>query len=532
MTDVRAFVLAGSVLFTACARQRVQRVADTVVTPTVTGTEDVTTVVVDAGGRDAVAVSDAHVQHLSRAVLPAAWRHMPTVNLASAHQLSAWEQPPDLDGDGTPDSVYAVAWDARTMDCIANDPAHPCPTSAPDDTGGNDRDGPMLVAYIAVLSLDNSQDGGTLGRCFGTRRLWQSTTGVETTRVGDFEFGEFGPAVRVRATLDTRGSHGVDTLDVVDLYAGTAYERHAGAIVQHCTRVGGGASVRTGSVAVAYGGLTPLVWRAVQAHGFSGCAVGTDAYDASLGGYFSRGAAVTVTTTTPAGTRPHVGLRFINGALRLASDGTHTGTDGGDAPTDPFTLGGIKLQDVTRVCAMDRVRYTLDGHRCDVEVTRDDGALPYCEEVTSPLDPRPARAVSLVPGPDGVQVLYTRGGTALSVTLPPRCVHARRVEARPWQGALPAGLSVSPDGTRVLASNGFDLWLYLPGRWAPVLLNPPGGALPRGTIRAVGFADDGRAAAVISEDFVTFDVTVTDEDTAPSDVRIDPSEIATGLRGR
>jgi hypothetical protein len=90
---------------------------------------------------------------------------------------------------------------------------------------------------------------------------------------------------------------------------------------------------------------------------------------------------------------------------------------------------------------------------------------------------------------------------------------------------------VSPSGERVLIGQGDDLWLYTRARRAPYLLNAPGTALPRHEVRAVAFVDEDHAAAVLSNNLTTFELTVPDRDEEiPTSLRVDADEIRRGLR--
>ena len=498
------------------------------------------------GSRDVLTRSDTLSPGPTRPALAGPWRRLPRVAMNGAPVLATWDEPPDLDGDNVPDPLSVVTWDPRLVRCTASDDDRPCPMIDPDDSGGGAAEGPLLVAVVAFLSGEGTPaDRGREGRLVGLRRLWQAATDLPSTHVAGFEFAEFGPGVTVRSTLATHGAHADDTLDVVDLYTGVGLDRHAGAMVQHCTREPGHTPVRTGAIAVSVGNLAPLVWRAAQAHPFSGCATDALSMDASLGQSLARGAVVRVTATSPAGTHPHVSITWQNGTFHVADAGAverpverpggHTGESPGESTrTDPLAVEDRRVLDITHGCTADRVRYTEATRRCVFQIPRDDGPMPGCEEAPSPLDPRPSRPLALVGGGDGgaLRLVFTRGGSVLSTAMPARCGRSGpRVEAVPWRESLPAGLAASPDGQRVMVPSGFDLWLFLPGRRAPVLLNPPGGALPRGTVRAVAFADPGRAAAVIGQDLLQFDVTVTDDDGGPTDLRIDPGEVARTLRG-
>lgn len=490
------------------------------------------------------------------------WRRMAVVSVPARDVIERWTDGPDLDGDTFPNELVAARWSVDTQ-CVPDDRS--CPELQEEDLAASATDGPMLMVYLARFSGDaaarTGADGGVgvTGRLVSLRRLPLRTGAAPTSRLVGVHFAEFGPAVMARATLglgDVAG--GEATLDVVDVFVGAALDRRAGALVHHCVRVGDRAA-RVGALAVQLPSMAPLVWRAATGRPFTGCPAPADALETSMAealagdatlevledrdvGAHGRvalvprgdGAGLDVAVTLPPAHRSRHGRRDA-GAVASADAGT---------PNDPLTVGPVQVQEVVRHCAEDRIRYSVAGRRCEVRVSRDDGAFGGCAAGPSPLDPSPPRALAVLPveadAPEETpgdrapyRLLLGRATRLFEVPLHDCATGRRRVSARPWEGRLPTGLAASPGGRRVLAGIGFDLWMGDPARSVPVLLNPPGGALPRGTVRALGFERDDTFAAVISTRFVRVRVALPAVPrSVPNGLVVDASELRRGEHAR
>lgn len=516
----------------------------------------------DAGTPPGVAVRDAAVAAVDVPEAPlrrdGPWRRMAVVSVPVRDVLERWADGPDLDGDTFPDELVAARWSVDAQ-CASDDRA--CPVLQEEDLAARATDGPMLTVYLARFSGDAAArleaDAGArvAGRLVSLRRLPLRSGGAPTSRLVGVHFAEFGPAVLARATLglgDVAG--GEATLDVVDVFVGAALDRRAGALVHHCVRVGARAT-RVGSLAVQLPGMAPLVWRAATGRPFTGCPAPADALETAMAEALAGDATLEVLEDRDVGAQGRVALvpRADGAGLDVAVTlpPSHRGRPGRDdasvrahldagAPSDPLTAGPVQVLEATRNCAEDRVRYTFAGRRCEVRVPRDDGAFGGCAAGPSPLDPSPPRALAVLPGeadvpgetPDaGVpfRLLLGRGTRVFDVPLHDCATGRRRVSARPWEGRLPTGLAAAPGGRRVLAGIGFDLWLGDPGRPVAVLLNPPGGALPRGTVRALGFERDDTFAAVISTRFVRVRVSLPAVPrSVPDGLVVDAAELRRG----
>ena len=472
------------------------------------------------------------------------------MTFGGARSLGRWDDPPDFDDDGLPDPIVAIEYAYGHTPCRAVASDHPCPTAAHDDVVGDGANGSLVAGFVALFSGDNEAARGdagvpvdvappTDGRLLGTRRVWLSSASSPHARISTFEFSEFGPGLIVRTILDADdGPLVTDTVDVLDVFTGLGLDRRAGAIVHHCARFSNGAPTRAASFAIEEPSLTPLVWRAITAHPYSGCATEVGSLDTTLGQSFTGALQVNVQSTTPAGNHRGVAIAVELGAARVVGRGDRP------APTwtDPLALGPVRVVDMARGCQFDRLRFERDGHRCSVVVPRSDDPLPGCETHTSPLDPSPPRPLWLHPHGDvlldggvpaePVHLVFARGGSLWETTLPLSCGRAdHRAQALPWRGgAAPPGVAVSPDGAMTLFAHGDDLWLFTRVRRAPYLLNAPGTALPRHDVRAVAFVDATHIAAVFSGSLITFEVVVpTEDDELPSSLRVDAAEIRHGL---
>ncbi len=557
-----------------CRRPRAVPVTDAP-TPTADAASLAVGVVALDGGTETLAVTaDAGLRAEGAADVPRAplrregpWRRMAVVTPGPRDLVDRWTDAPDLDGDGFVDELVAIRWSVDTG-CHPDDRG--CPDLDEDDLHGSPTDGPAVLAYLARFSGDpalrEAPDGGAgpnpaTGRLLSLRRVWQRTGAPPTARLEGVHFSEFGPAVMARATLrldDLAGA--TDTLDVVDLFVGPALDRRAGALVHHCVRDDDGAA-RVGALAVQIPSLAPLVWRAATGGPFTGCPTPTAALEASMAEPLAGGVTLEVLEDREIGVQGRVGLvprgegfdvavtlpsthRSRRGRPGQPPEGpTESPVDAG-TPEDPLVRGPMRVLDVTRACAEDRVRYLAGTRRCELRVPRDDGAFGGCAAGASPLDPAPPRALAVLPGdpsvgddPEGeaapFRLLLARGTRLYGVPLPDCATGRRRGSARPWVGAVPRGLAASPGGRRALAGIGFDLWMGDPGRSVALLLNPPGGSLPRGTVRALGFETDDTFAAVISAHFVRVRVTLPVlPRTVPDGLVIDPSELRRGYRVR
>jgi hypothetical protein len=484
----------------------------------------------------------------ARRATPGAWRRLPRVPLANTRTLGRWDDPPDFDDDGLPDPIVAIEYVHGRTPCRAVASDHPCPTAAHDDVQGDGANGSLVAGFVAQFSGDANPaaapDAGVAapadGRLLGTRRVWLSTASSPHARVSTVEFSEFGPGLIVRTILEAdEGPTVTDVVDVIDVFTGLGLDRRAGAIVHHCARFTGRPPTRAAHFSLEDPTLAPLVWRAITAHPYSGCATEVGTLDTALGATFTGDLQLRVQSTVPAGSHRPVAIAVEAGAPRAVGRNERNA-----APwADPLALGPVRVVDMTRGCQYDRLRYERDGHRCAVVVPRSDDPLPGCETHTSPLDPVPPRPLWLHPHGgvtlDGgvpsepIHLVFQRGGSLWETTLPLACGHGEhRAQALPWRGGdVPAGVAVSPSGERVLIGQGDDLWLYTRARRAPYLLNAPGTALPRHEVRAVAFVDEDHAAAVLSNNLTTFELTVPDRDEEiPTSLRVDADEIRRGLR--
>ncbi|MFO0610917.1 MAG: hypothetical protein U0324_47580, partial [Polyangiales bacterium] len=349
----------------------------------------------------------------------------------------------------------------------------------------------------------------------------------------------FGPALVVRTLLEATQGDATDAIDVVDVFTGVGLDRRAGALVHHCVRRPRAQPERHGALAVAIPSLAPLVWRAATSHPYSGCATAVDGLDVRLGAPLLGEVQVTNVVSARAPAARNVAIAVTGGQARAVTRAER----GADTWGDPLALGPVRVLDMTRGCQWDSVRYERDGRRCRVNVPRHDDPLPGCEDRPSPLDPEPPRPLWLHPhldavGDGGVPVepihlVFARGGELWDATFPLTCQGEHRAHAAPWSGVAPAGVAVSPRGDVVLFGTGDDLWLFTRGRRVPYLLNPPGTALPRLDVRAVAFVDDTHAAAVLSGQFVTFELAAPAEGGGvPGELAVDAAEVARLLAPR
>jgi len=518
----------------------------------------------DAGHSPVQAAADVPMAPLRR---DGPWRRMAVVTAGPRDVIERWTDAPDLDGDGFADELVALRWSVDTR-CEAASSDRACPELEEDDLSGSPTDGPAVLAYLARFSGDVAArgvpDGGAdaaalTGRLVSLRRVWQRTGASPTSRLEGVRFSEFGPAVVARATLrldDLGGAQ--DTLDVIDLLVGPALDRRAGALVHHCVRDDERAS-RAGALAVQIPSMAPLVWRAATGGPFTGCPARTESLEAEMAESLAGGLTLEVLEDREIGSQGRVSLvpratasEELDVVVTVppahrSRHGHHdaavvaAAVDAG-APLDPLALGEVRVTDVTRACGDDRVRYTVGARRCELRVPRDDGALGGCSAGPSPLDPAPPRALAVLPYDPGAeagaeaapaQLLLGRGTRLYGVALHDCGQGRRRGQARPWMGPLPRGLAASPGGRRSLAGIGFDLWMGDPSRPVPLLVNPPGGPLPRGTVRALGFERDDTFAAVISTHFVRVRVTLPVLPRSVADgLVVDVSELRRGYRVR
>ena len=295
--------------------------------------------------------------------------------------------------------------------------------------------------------------------------------------------------------------------------------------------------MRHGALSVAVPSLAPLVWRAATSHPYSGCAVGVDALDIALGVPLLGEVQVGAVVTARAPANRALAIAVTGGHARVVPHGDRDPTTWGD----PLAFGPLRVFDMTRGCQWDTVRYERDGRRCRVNIPRHDDPLPGCETRVSPLDPEPPRALWLhahlgvvLDGgapTEPLHLVFARGGALWDATFPLTCQGEHRAHASSWSGEAPAGVAVSPRGDSVLFGTGDDLWLFTRGRRVPYLLNPPGGVLPRLDVRAVAFVDDTHVAAVLSGQFVTFELTVPAEGGGvPDALALDAAEVSRVLR--
>jgi hypothetical protein len=397
----------------------------------------------------------------------------------------------------------------------------------------------MLVAFLIAATADreSNTDATTSARLIGTRRLAIDAPLARVALTG-FEFAEFGPGLLVRTVIEIAEGASSDTLDVVDLYAGAVYDQHLGAAAHHCVRPARARASRIAALTVAESAQTPLLWRAVTSHPYSGCTAELTSLDASLGATMLGGATVHVVTTVSGATQRRVGIVVDQGVARAVP---RAGREAARWP-DPLVLGPVRVTEMTRACAVDQLRFERDGHRCQVVIPRYDVPLAGCELGPSPLDPLAPQPLWLRPHAgmilDGsvptepMHLVFARGATLWEATLPLGCHRSEhRAPVVRWQAEAPSAVAVSPTGTRVLTTTGDDLWLSSPSRRAPMLLNPPGGALPRRDVRAAVFVSEDRIAAVFSSELITFDVSLPPHDAELSgDVRVDAAELTRGLR--
>lgn len=479
---------------------------------------------------DAAAHTDATAERPAprRAPLAGPWRDLPRVSLTQAVTVSAWTDPPDLDGDGLPDAVSAV--ESIGLLCAPSSPRHPCP--AVDPAAAPEV---YTLAFVAVFTSEapperTDGDVADQGRLLGVRSVWRSSASPQVS-VRGVTFGEFGPGLVARTTLDVASGGAVDVIDVVDLFAGLGAEHAAGALVHHCARGSDGVVRRLGALSVAMPSYAPLVWRAALSHPYSACPVEPDGLDRALGALLQGGVAARVTRTEPVFSRRPVALRLDGDALHLEErTGRPPPPDAG--ASDPLTLGDVGHVAMSHGCGVDRLRFTRGAEHCAVLVDRDDPALPGCRERPSPLDPAPPRPVMLRAEGAEAALVFARGGALWSLTLPSRCHHGggHPLDAQPYEGPLRRGLFASPDGAWTVVDQGLDLWATSRGHARPRLLNPPGGALPRGTTRDLLFTGDRAVAAVLSTSLYEF--TLDDVDTgsdAPEALTLDAAEVRRGL---
>ncbi len=471
-----------------------------------------------------------------RRALSGQWRRLPRVTLTAPHVRARWDDPPDFDGDGLPDPILAVEYHAGGVACRAVASSSPCaPIEATPAAEGR----PLVLAFIGMFSGDAAAPGAAAdaavvptGRLLGTRRFEG-----RAARVTGAEFSEFGPGLLVRTLAEAHEGTTVDAIDVVDVFTGVGLDRRAGAIVHHCLRRPNLPPVRHATLSVALPALTPLVWRAATSHPYSGCAVGVESLDIGLGAPLLGDVRVSAFTTERAPPNRAVAIAVAGGHARVVPHGDRDPTSWGD----PLALGPVRVFEMTRGCQWDTVRYERDGRRCRVNIPRHDDPLPGCEERASPLDPEPPRPLWLhshlgmildggVPT-EPLHLVFARGGALWDATFPLTCQGEHRAHAASWSGEAPAGVAVSPRGDNVLFGTGDDLWLFTRGRRVPYLLNPPGGALPRLDVRAVAFIDDTHVAAVLSGQFVTFEVAVPAAGAGvPEGLTLDDAEVSRVLR--
>ncbi|MEZ4405105.1 MAG: hypothetical protein R3A52_01255 [Polyangiales bacterium] len=480
----------------------------------------------------------------TRPAMSGAWQRLPRVSIDESAVIARWDDPADIDGDEFPDPLVVLPLGAVRCTTIHDD--RPCPEGlAPDGT--DDIDGPRTLALVAFHSGDlprAAPDGGApptdaatgpaLGRLVGVRRVWVGRS-LPMSRLASVSFSEFGPGVMVRTTLEVTATDRVtSTLDVVDLYVGVGLDRHAGALVHHCVRAQGERPARAGSISVTQPSMTPLVWRAALAHPYSGCDTSADALDAQMGAALAGGVELTVEPGANVAPSHAVALTVVNGELSVTerTREERRRSDAGEPP-DPLRLPELEVDGMNRACSWDRVRARRDGHRCEFRVSRRDAPLPNCAAGESVLDPAPPSPIALLPreADAGATLVFTRGMGLLSARVPDDCRHSRRVDAERFSATLPVGLAASPDGRRVVSANGLDLWLHVEGHDYPVLLNPPAGPIPRGTLRAAAFVDREHLGLVISTAMLRVALPAGLAPLSPpSSLTVDTSEIRRGLR--
>jgi hypothetical protein len=359
------------------------------------------------------------------------------------------------------------------------------------------------VAVAVRLTADRALDADATrtGRFVASRPL--GAFGGEGATLDGVEFSEFGPGVLLRTTV-TRGPD--DQSSVVDVLVGLGLETHIGAVTHRCHGTGR-SSRRSGAIEVLAPAWAPLLWRAALAHPFGGCATDTARYDQELGLALQGAVTVTVTARSPAPAGRSLTLERQGDAI-VAVD-LRARTDGG-APRDPLEAAPFHVLDVARTCEGDLLRWSLGRHRCQAVLRREDGALPGCEAGPSPLDPQAPRVLALAPAVDETAaptVLLARGPRVVQFALPTRCTHTLVATPRPLDGELPPGTVASPDGASVLVTSNFDLWRLSRHGGPATLLNPPGGAFPRGLFRAVAYIDPNTVAAVVGRELVVATVT-------------------------
>lgn len=495
----------------------------------------------------------------TRPAMSGSWQKLPRVTIDPTAVISRWHEAADVDGDDMPDPMVVLPLDALRCTTVHEDRPCPSPSDFDSPDGTDDIDGPRTLAVVVFHSGDlprapNSPSSNSdaainttdtpppppppppPGRLIGLRRVWVGHS-LPMSRLATVHFSEFGPGVLVRTTLEITATDRVhDTLDVVDLYTGVGLDRLAGSLVHHCVRAEGQRPVRRGSLSVTTPSLTALVWRAALAHPFSGCDTHADSLDRALGVSLSAGVSPVVTETTNVPPSHSVAFTVTNGVLsftELTRQQRRATTGDAGTLSNPLSLDGTDINGMSRACSWDFVRARRDGHRCDFRIARRDDPLPHCFDGESPLDPAPPSPIALLPNPipdAGAVLLFTRGQGLLSARVPDSC-HNHRVRAETFSGAITPGLAVSPDGTRVVSANGLDLWLHLSSSDYPVLLNPPGSAIPRGTLRAAAFIDSTHLALVISTALVRITLPDVLSPVSPrAMVSIDPRELRNGLR--
>ncbi|MDO9021440.1 MAG: hypothetical protein Q8S73_22110 [Deltaproteobacteria bacterium] len=462
-------------------------------------------------------------------VIRGPWQRLPLARWTDPARLGRWDDAPDVDGDERPDEVFAM--DARLVTCEAAHRDIPCPAADDDDGGGDADDGPARVALIARFSADVAPSP-TTGRLFGLQRVWRSRS-MPTSRIDAVRFGDFGRGVSVRTTLLVdHGAGRRDTVDRVDLYLGAGLDRPAGTVVHHCLRSLDGPLERDGAIAVTLPAETPTLWRFASAHPFSACETDAVALDAALGRTLARGVRVLELRSSAIETHRALRLAVVEGRARVIESGPR-GSDAG-FEGDPLALGAVRVLAVARRCDYDLVRYQHESKSCLVRVARPRGEArcdPTLRPVASFDDAHP---VALVPGADPTMpaLVLHRAGALVSVQLPARCgVGHHTVDALPFRGAIPPGTPVSTDGSLVLFDEGRDLWLARVGDPRPALVNVPGEALPRGTLRAVAFIDARQVAVVIARSLFEFTLDVpAPMDSVPETLRVGAAELHRALR--
>lgn len=461
----------------------------------------------------------------TRPAVAGPWRSLPRLALSEEATLAAWDAPPDLDGDGLEDAVRAVRWDPLVARCVS------APRDCPSYDDAEHQEHPITTLALALsLSGDHTDaDAGRTWRLAGVRRIGPLPEAPTRSRWTGVTFAEFGPAVMTVSSVESSDGSVSDIADIVDLYVGVGLERHVGTVIHHCTREPGHAPTRSGTLSVAMPAWAPLVWRAAMAHPFSSCEAPSELFDQSLARPLTQGISVTVASREPVAADGRVTVvRAGDGFAAVDARPRHRE----DAPW-PEDLSVFTM---THGCSTDRLEYRgADRHRCRLELRRDDGPLPGCLDGASTLDPTGPVPVALVGGGDAgaLELVFARAGALLSATLPPDCRTAHHhLDALSASGPLAPGSSASPDARSVITASGMDVWLWEQGRRLPVLLNPPGGVLPRGTLRAIYRIDATHAAAVLSRELLVFSwaqSSVVDE--VPDEAPVTEAEFLRALRG-